>query len=452
MINPLVRPSTLGVPAAEVQREDYPVAFWSLVLFTFVVFVAPQNSISALRPLYLGKTSAILAILAYVGQRISRNASILPIGPEFRLLGFFVFLAVLSIPFSFWPGGSFKILSDSFIKSVAVCVITAQVVTSRERLKQMLWAVVLFGFTITLLALFGYRSGAALVEGYRMSGGPSGISGNPNDFALTINIIIPFAVAFFMMSQSSFKKALIGTFLGAGVLGILLTYSRAGFVTLAGVVFLALIKGTGGSKKLNLIFPILLILVVVVILAPQGYGDRVLSIFDSSKDKAGSSTIRMSSMTNSLALLAENPLLGVGMGMNILAMNEKGMFWMHVHNIYLQIATELGIPALIVFLVLVRRLMVELRLIQTRFKGSVEHSELYLLAVACEISLLAFCLGAMFYPVAYYFYFYYVAGFALALKGIAARVSHQTEQSSRLVRPWEQRNQQLPWHIRSRGH
>ncbi|MGH7231802.1 MAG: hypothetical protein ACREJU_10655, partial [Nitrospiraceae bacterium] len=225
MIDSSIRPSALGVPTTNTQHEDYPVAFWSLVLFTFVVFVAPQNVVSALRPLYLGKTSAILAILAYVGQRISKNASILPIGPEFKLLGFFVFFAVLSIPFSFWPGGSFQILADSFIKSVAVCVLTAQIVTSRERFKQMLSCVVLFGFAITVMALSGYRSGGALVEGYRMSGGPSGMSGNPNDFALTINIMMPFAVAFFMMTQSGFKKAMIGTFLVVGVLGILMTYS-----------------------------------------------------------------------------------------------------------------------------------------------------------------------------------------------------------------------------------
>ncbi|MGH7232662.1 MAG: O-antigen ligase family protein, partial [Nitrospiraceae bacterium] len=218
-----------------------------------------------------------------------------------------------------------------------------------------------------------------------------------------------------------------------------------GFVTLAAVLCLAVVKGTGGGKKMNLVFPVLLMIVAFIVLAPEGYGDRVLSIFDSSKDKAGSSASRMTSMKNSLVLLGENPLFGVGMGMNILAMNQKGMFWQHVHNIYLQIATELGVPALIVFLMLLRRLIVELRRIQSRFIGSVEHSELYLLAVASEISLLAFCVGAMFYPVAYYFYFYYIAGFALALKGIASRISHETEKLQRPLWPWEQRSHSVPW-------
>src|SRR3989454_10147831 len=119
------------------QRDDYPLAFWGLVFFTFIVFVAPQNIYATLQPLHLAKASAILALAAYAGRRLSRGEPILPVGPEFGLLTALTVLAVLSIPFSLWPGGSFGVLTDLYLKSVLVFILTAQVITSVLRLRQM---------------------------------------------------------------------------------------------------------------------------------------------------------------------------------------------------------------------------------------------------------------------------------------------------------------------------
>lgn len=397
------------------ERQDYPLAFWCLVFFTFIVFVAPQNAYEALVPLHLAKVSAILALVTYGVQALSRRQSLLPSGPEFRLLGLLVVIAALSIPFSLWPGGSVDVMTEYFLKSVIICVLMAKLLTSLKRVKQMLWAMVCFCAIAAMVAFSGYHKP---VEGYRMGGGWAGITGNPNDFALTLNIMLPFAVAFFMLSRNPVGKAVMAGFLGTTVVAILSTYSRTGFLTLAVVLLLAFVKHVGQGQGLKYILPAALIVLTAVNFVPQDYETRLESIVETSKDKVGSSSARLAGIRTALEVIQEHPVTGVGLGMNILALNNKGLYWAHVHNVYLQIAAEIGIAGLVVFLLLLRRLLKGLRQGQARMKRDPARQEVVLLTAACEISLLAFAVAAFFHPVAYHFYFYYLAGFAIALQRI----------------------------------
>ena len=45
------------------------VAFWGLMVFTFVLFVAPQNTIPALRALAPARTAVAIALIAYLVNR-----------------------------------------------------------------------------------------------------------------------------------------------------------------------------------------------------------------------------------------------------------------------------------------------------------------------------------------------------------------------------------------------
>jgi putative inorganic carbon (HCO3(-)) transporter len=408
-----------GVRTANEGENDYPIAFWCLVFFTFIVYVAPQNAVPALQALYPGKFTMAVAILAYVGQRLSKGASILPAGKEFRLLGLFFFLGVCSVPLSMWPGGSVEVMSDLFVKSMVVCVLTAQLLTSVKRFRQMLWCVLLFGLATAIIGLLEYQKGH-VVEGYRLNGTWAGISGNPNDFSLTLNLIIPFAVALYMLTTRMVHRVIIMGFLVFAVLGILLTYSRSGFLTLATIVGLAMLKFTSGGSRQKFVVPILLLGIAFIAFAPEGYGTRIESIFDSSKDQVGSSQVRVDAMRYSLQSMAEHPLFGVGLGMNILGIKDLGMGWQHVHNVYLQIGTEMGVPAMIVFVMFLLNVFGAVRTVEKQAKRVGEVTDIQVLAIACQISMAAFIVAAFFYPVGYHFYMYYVAGFCLALKQIAA--------------------------------
>ena len=103
--------------------------------------------------------------------------------------------------------------------------------------------------------------------------------------------------------------------------------------------------------------------------------------------------------------------------MNILALNElRGASWKKVHNVYLEYATDLGVPGLILFLVVLAGCVRSAGLVMRRTARTPPMRDLFLLAEGIQVSLVAFAIAALFHPVAYHFYFYYMAGLALAAR------------------------------------
>jgi hypothetical protein len=123
----------------------------------------------------------------------------------------------------------------------------------------------------------------------------------------------------------------------------------------------------------------------------------------------------------SFKLMLENPLVGVGLGMHNLALPERGLGWSGVHSAFLQVGADLGVPGFLVYLLLFRRLFEGLRHSRAQAKGSSGEREFLALATGIETALVAYVVGGFFLPVAYRFYSYYVAGFAVALQEIIKR-------------------------------
>jgi len=119
--------------------------------------------------------------------------------------------------------------------------------------------------------------------------------------------------------------------------------------------------------------------------------------------------------------------VGAGVGMNALALyRETG--WRTIHNVYLEYAVELGLPGLMLFLLLLAACIKSVVLVQQRSAEVPGFREFFYLAEGIQISLLAFSVAALFSPVGYHLYFYYVAGLAIAIKSLWA------EEESKLAR------------------
>lgn len=109
--------------------------------------------------------------------------------------------------------------------------------------------------------------------------------------------------------------------------------------------------------------------------------------------------------------------------MNVIGLRDLGSrSWSQVHNVYLQIGTEIGLAGLVIYLLLIGQLLKGLRLSLKQLKGLPEGRTLFALGQGVEIGLLAFLVQAMFHPVAYHMYFYYIAGFAVAHGEITKRL------------------------------
>src|SRR5262249_9219239 len=153
------------------------------------------------------------------------------------------------------------------------------------------------------------------------------------------------------------------------------------------------------------------------------YLDRLNTITDIQADTTGSAEARWADAGAALRVVSRHPIIGAGPGQNILALNEeRGSRWTEIHNVYLEYAVDLGLPGVLLFVALLGRCIRSIALAQQETMGALD---LFYLAEAVHVSLIAFAVAAMVHPVAYHFYFYYMAGLAIAIRQVALREQDQ---------------------------
>jgi len=103
---------------AAVVRERYDWDYLWMLAFTALLFFRPQDQIPGLEALHLAELTAIGGLAAMVVRRLSAGQTIAHINGE--VIGVLALGAVivLTIPFSFWPGGSLKLFSDIYVKDL----------------------------------------------------------------------------------------------------------------------------------------------------------------------------------------------------------------------------------------------------------------------------------------------------------------------------------------------
>jgi len=394
--------------------EEPTFAYKSLNFLMLIIFIAPMNYIPALQPFRLALVFALLSMITYIFSLLRQGRRFTILGAEVKLMLWLVFFAVLSITHSMWPGGSFEVLSDTFIKSIIVFFLIANLLTTENRFRGFMWALALSAAFNALVGIQNYRTGS-FMSGDRIEGGFSGLTSNPNDLALSLDLIIPFVWFLFLSSKSGIQKSFTGATVVISLACIVLTSSRGGAITFL-VMFIWYCWNKTTGNRLGIVIGTVVLIGTVLLVAPQGYFDRMASSVDFSKDKTGSANARWEITKAGFYQTFTYPF-GVGLGMTGLLNHEEGRGWSAgVHNVYLQISTELGIIPAILFIVLVWKLIRNLKRIRSLPSNQ---GQLASLAEATECSLVGFAMGGLFAPVAYQFYFYILAGMAVAIKEIA---------------------------------
>jgi probable O-glycosylation ligase (exosortase A-associated) len=408
--------------AATIGRRESRVAFNALVAFTGILLLSPQAYVPMLRTLRIALVAGGLAIAAHVFNATLRRQPVLPSSSGVVTALTLLLWAVVTIPFSYWPGGSVALLIDQYLKAVIFFWLIAALVTTRDRLRRFGWALVIYSIPLALTALVHFRSGVFVTSSraaVQRIGGISNLTGNPNDLALTLNLLIPIAGALFFTSRNLLARAVAAGAVLLSLPAVIVTFSRAGFLTLCGIGVASLTCFVRRRAAL----PVVALLVVtgsVLPFLPAGYLDRLNSITDIESDRTGSAQGRWSDYQLSLQLVARNPVLGVGMGQDILALDQirHRPTWRSVHNAYLEYAVDLGLPGLLLFLALLISSVKGARRVEDQAARAPALRDLSILASGVRIALLAFAVGAFFHPIAYQFYFFCIAGLAVAVERV----------------------------------
>jgi len=410
------RPTATGAGEAAQAGSETP--FRALMAFTLVLILAPQAFVPALAPLRPGLLMAAIAITTYLLDRLANGRPILRVSREIAASAALLAWAVVTVPLSLWPGGSLAFILEVYSKTLAIFCLLVQVVVTPRRLRAVAWGLALMAIPLASFGIREYLAGRFIGSGAvrRIQSYEAPLTQNPNDLALMLNLILPLTLALILIHRGPGPRLVLVAGALLSVVAIILTFSRAGFITLAvtGALYLARsLRRPGRGWALA----VLLLALLGTPFLPQGYLDRLGTITNIRSDPTGSAQERWGDTQAAVRFISGHPVVGAGIGMNVLALNEaRGALWKKVHNVYLEYAVDLGLPGLALFLFILVGCIRATSLVMRRTAARPEGGDLFLLAEGIQTGLAAFAVAALFHPVAYHFYFYYMAGLALAAR------------------------------------
>jgi O-antigen ligase len=262
---------------------------------------------------------------------------------------FFVFMAMAIIEFV--RVGNFWFLSQSrlfnCISFMLFFFVTITVVDSHSRLRGVLLAAVGSVAFASLYAIRDWQKYRGIYEGYR----PSGPTGDPNYFALTAMFTI--ALGTYLAIQRAGK---LQTYFCLGsvfvtTVAVTLGGSRGAFLGMAAMFLMVVLRSNRRMLYLSVAGTVFLFPSLFLANSP------LRRFFAPSERDMINVEERTLAWKAGLRMVRDNPLTGVGVGAFKPLMKyyqlpgEKEI--LHIaHNTYLEIAAEMGLPGLLVFLMM----------------------------------------------------------------------------------------------------
>lgn len=409
-------------PAASLFRRGHALSYFGVFLFTFMVFFRPYELIPSLS--WASSSAFVIAIITlaiYVPTQLGLEGrlTIRPREVNFALL--LLVACLLSMPLALSPATAWKSFGD-FLKVIVIFIVMVNVIRTEKRLKKLLLLVLAASCVVSMSALNDYRLGRLDLQGRRIEGVIGGLFGNPNDLAVHLVTMIPISVGLMLGSKGGMRKAL---YLGGALLmvaGTVATFSRGGFIGLlgvAGTMFWIIAR-----KNRVIVVALLAVLAVgFLAIAPSDYRSRMSTTGD------GSSVARRDDLKRSIYLTLRHPLLGVGLGNYVLYSNSSKA----THNAYTQVGSELGVAAMVVYILFLVTPLRKLQAIRKEAPIGRRRSPLQWLALGMEASLVGYMVVSFFASVALQWYAYYLVTYALCLHrlieagGVAGTVQERGE-------------------------
>lgn len=408
-------------------RQGGTLAFVFVWLFTFAVYARPQDIFSAIDPLHLPLIFGTCAGLTYLGGLISGRIR-LQQPRELVLVLLLTVWFILGVPFAYWRRGSFEVLTQTWLKTAFIFFLLTQTLTTTRRIRKLLWAVILSELLATTASII-LQGKAGIQQGARLEGVNLGMLGW-NFLGIAAAMTIPYMAAMYISHPSLPRSALLLITLGAMMWMLMLTASRGGFLSVIFSITLTwwfVLRRSFRGRIVGLI--VALCLAVAAARAPGVFWVRLQTIWDGSEAATNTTAAsaeesteqRRSLLKRSIGYTLQYPIFGVGLGnFPVINGNELGRpeAWHGTHNTFTEISSEAGLPALVLFLLLLNAILRHAKDASRESNEDAANAEINLMARATLVSVVSFAFSGFFAHLAYEYYFYYPAGIATGLWAI----------------------------------
>jgi putative inorganic carbon (HCO3(-)) transporter len=410
------------IPVARVyERSEF--GYWVMVVFSFLYYFRPGDTIRGVAVLHPARITAVFAVMALLMGANKIRLKQLP--AEIKIIFAMFGWMVLTIPFASWRGGSFQQVFFEFSKALIVTLTLIVTVTRKVELRRLMLVQALGVALMT---------SAAVIANNRMQGRLAGVGdamlSNPNDLAINVALNWPLCLLFLITVRGMAAKLFWAVSMLVMVYALIETYSRAGFLALIVAIVFCLWEFGIRRKKVYVLGVAFVCLMATVAVAPGNYIARLetlLGKFQEGDYDRGSAEARYELLIQSLKVTATHPVFGVGPG----NFPSYTGLWRVTHNTYTQFSSECGIPVLLLFLLLMRRVFLNLRYLR-RVPRSPDTEELHLYTSALMASFGAYLLGAFFSSTGYELFPYYMVVYTTLLYRLT--LAEQERKTTGLVR------------------
>lgn len=330
-----------------------PLAIAVFVVLTFPAHLPGSFGAGAT----LAKPLGVLIVLAWGGAVLTRRGS-LPLLPRARPLLFSAIIGLLLFGGAsmLWAADSSQTRSavERLVQVAALLLVTYTAASSRSGFRTIVHGYLLASVVTSLYSI---------VSGHYIAAGRLATLFDPNYFAAELIPAILIASFLFATTGSARMRWLFAVVAAVDLAAFALTQSRGGIVGLA-VALLAAVVVAGRAR------PRIVALVLVVVAGGLGYylAYKPAHVFETASrgGLTGTSSGRLDLWRVALRVFAGHPLGGVGLGnyqvvepsyatqtMNLDFVRFIVTDRLVAHNTYLQMAAELGLVGLFLFLTIV---------------------------------------------------------------------------------------------------
>jgi O-Antigen ligase len=411
----------LGGAALPIRTPSvYEWPFIFVLGYLLVDYGRPHNwvpALSVIRPGMLVLSGGILSLL-------SRRT--FPTPPLARSLLWFFGLMVVMTPFAVNSRMAFNVTRDFGLFLLGACLPIIAFVDTFERLQIAIRFFVALHVPLALYSLThrGVGVGSFLTD--------------ENDFALAMNMVLPYAVAMFAMGKGLKKKMLWAFVIFIQIAGSMATLSRGGFI---GLVCLGGVIWWRSQQKILSLFAAVVLVAMMAAMTPESYWKEMQTI--ETADQAGDTGYeRLYLWTIGWRIFLDYPVSGVG-PFNFQYVNyryedptriaEGRHVWGQVsHSLYFTLLPELGTVGVVLFAVMLIRGYRERKRLIKRCKvlladkdlpaeRRLRIEELRQLLAAMDASTVTFLVTGAFIAVLYYPHIWLLTAFVAAISNISTK-------------------------------
>jgi putative inorganic carbon (hco3(-)) transporter len=337
-------------------------AFAAYIITWFMQLGSRISFLGAIRFEFLLGIGLILASFFVPRQRPNVASNL------YAYIAWFLIALLTQIPFSANVEYSWLVFVDRVVKFAFMGVFIVVFVRSPTALRFFIGAFLLAWFKMGQEGLTGQITGSLVWQnqGVMRLHGVTGLYEHPNSFSGLGLGMLPFIYYFFPLANR-WQKIFLLVLLAFALNIILYTGSRTGYV---GFLLFATYVFFRSKYKWKMLLAGVILGVVALPMIPQQYIERFASITGSEKE-GQSKYRRIEILQDAVTIFSEHPF-GVGVAAFPFVRQERFGRTQDTHNLYLEVATNLGIQGFIIWAVLIIAVFKSIRRLSNSLDKQIE--------------------------------------------------------------------------------